>query len=115
MSFCFFPSLSLSLSFHRVHTHSLYSLDKQTDGATIKSISENIVVNPGDEAKLSCAVDGKFVGKLFSVMISLYCVLMGFVLRKFFHGINHCNGKIFLLYLVEVIFLLQHTTEVLTF
>lgn len=36
-----------------------------TDGATIKSISENVVVNPGDEAKLSCAVDGKFVrGKL---------------------------------------------------
>jgi hypothetical protein len=33
-----------------------------TDGATIKSISENVVVNPGDEAKLSCAVDGKFVG-----------------------------------------------------
>lgn len=32
-----------------------------TDGATIKSISENVVVNPGDEAKLSCAVDGKFV------------------------------------------------------
>lgn len=35
----------------------------QTDGATIKSVSENIVVNPGEEAKLSCAVDGKFVEK----------------------------------------------------
>lgn len=32
----------------------------RADGATIKSISENIVVDPGDEAKLSCAVDGKF-------------------------------------------------------
>lgn len=108
-------SIPLSLCPFIVSTLTRYTLDKQTDGATIKSISENIVVNPGDEAKLSCAVDGKFVGKLFSVMISLYCVLMGFVLRKFFHGINHCNGKIFLLYLVEVIFLLQHTTEVLTF
>lgn len=34
-----------------------------TDGATIKSISENVVVKPGDEAKLSCAVDGKFVSE----------------------------------------------------
>lgn len=40
-------------------------LSMETDGATIKSISENIVVNPGDEAKLSCAVDGKFVGESF--------------------------------------------------
>lgn len=39
------------------------ALYMQPDGATIKSISENIVVNPGDEAKLSCAVDGKFRGK----------------------------------------------------
>jgi hypothetical protein len=35
-------------------------LHPTTDGAVIKSISENVVVNPGDEAKLSCAVDGKF-------------------------------------------------------
>lgn len=80
MNFNECPFLSLSPS--RPHTH--FSLDIQTDGATIKSISENIVVNPGDEAKLSCAVDGKFVEKAFSsAMIPLYCVLMGFVLRKF--------------------------------
>lgn len=36
-----------------------------TDGATIKSISENVVVKPGEEAKLSCAVDGKFVSESF--------------------------------------------------
>jgi hypothetical protein len=35
-------------------------LSSHPDGATIKSISENIVVNPGEEAKLSCAVDGEF-------------------------------------------------------
>lgn len=29
------------------------------DGTTITSISENIVVNPGDEATLSCSVEGK--------------------------------------------------------
>lgn len=29
------------------------------DGASIKSISENVVVNPGDEAMLSCSVEGK--------------------------------------------------------
>lgn len=29
------------------------------DGATIKSISENVIVNPGDEAMLSCTVTGK--------------------------------------------------------
>jgi hypothetical protein len=30
-----------------------------TDGATIESISENVIVNPGEEAKLSCSVKGK--------------------------------------------------------
>lgn len=29
------------------------------DGTTIKSVSENIVTNPGDDATLSCSVDGK--------------------------------------------------------
>lgn len=29
------------------------------DGATITSVSENIVVNPGEEAMLSCSVEGK--------------------------------------------------------
>lgn len=29
------------------------------DGATIESISETVVVNPGEEAKLSCNVRGK--------------------------------------------------------
>lgn len=45
-----------------------------TDGATIKSISENVVVNPGDEAKLSCAVDGKFVGESFYFMIFRFII-----------------------------------------
>lgn len=30
-----------------------------TDGAAIKSISENVIVNPGEEAMLSCTVEGK--------------------------------------------------------
>ena len=30
----------------------------KTDGATIESISDNVVVNPGDEAKLACSVKG---------------------------------------------------------
>lgn len=34
------------------------SLRKYTDGATIESISDNVVVNPGDEAKLACVVKG---------------------------------------------------------
>jgi hypothetical protein len=46
----------------------------RADGATIKSISENIVVNPGDEAKLSCAVDGKFVVSSFSLAIFQFIV-----------------------------------------
>lgn len=29
------------------------------DGATIKSISENVIVNPDEEAMLSCTVEGK--------------------------------------------------------
>lgn len=29
------------------------------DGATIESISETVVINPGEEAKLSCNVRGK--------------------------------------------------------
>jgi hypothetical protein len=45
-----------------------------TDGATIKSISENVVVNPGDEAKLSCAVDGKFVRESFCFMIFRFII-----------------------------------------
>lgn len=35
------------------------------DGATIKSISDNTMVNPGDEAKLSCTVDGKMMKRFF--------------------------------------------------
>lgn len=30
-----------------------------TDGTTIKAVSENIVANPGDDATLSCTVEGK--------------------------------------------------------
>lgn len=30
-----------------------------TDGTTIKSVSENVVTNPGDDATLSCNVEGK--------------------------------------------------------
>lgn len=29
------------------------------DGTTIKSVSENIIVNPGEDAMLSCSVEGK--------------------------------------------------------
>lgn len=47
-----------------------------TDGATIKSISENVVVNPGDEAKLSCAVDGKFVGESFFSLV-IFVIITG--------------------------------------
>jgi hypothetical protein len=55
----------------------LYSLSPDVcyfakpDGATIKSISENIVVNPGDEAKLSCAVDGELDGKTLHLVAFL--------------------------------------------
>lgn len=42
-------------------------ISTKTDGATIKSISENVVVNPGDEAKLSCVVDGKDGSQLFVI------------------------------------------------
>lgn len=72
----------------------------QTDGATIKSISENIVVNPGEEAKLSCAVDGKFVGKAFAFFFfchrsALLCFDgIFFLFLTTFHGINHCNGNV---------------------
>jgi hypothetical protein len=64
----FFPSLSLT------RFRSVDVCYMTTDGATIKSISENVVVNPGDEAKLSCAVDGKFVRGSFFVFydFSLY-------------------------------------------
>lgn len=31
---------------------------EKTDGATIESISDNMLVNPGEEAKLSCTVKG---------------------------------------------------------
>lgn len=30
-----------------------------SDGTTIKAISENVVVNPGEDAMLSCTVEGK--------------------------------------------------------
>lgn len=68
-----------------------------TDGATIKSISENIVVNPGDEAKLSCAVDGKFCHGSFSFsFFTPYFGLLcfdGFLCGSaIFHRINFCNG-----------------------
>lgn len=55
----YFSSASSSL-FSSLYLCSLDVCYMRTDGATIKSISENIVVNPGDEAKLSCAVDGEF-------------------------------------------------------
>lgn len=29
------------------------------DGTTIKSVSENVIVNPGEDAMLSCTVEGK--------------------------------------------------------
>lgn len=48
----------LDVHFKWMSTTLILSTGK-TDGATIKSISENVVVNPGDEAKLSCVVDGK--------------------------------------------------------
>lgn len=41
----------------------LFLLKIYLDGATIKSISDNTMVNPGDEAKLSCTVDGKIIKK----------------------------------------------------
>jgi nephron len=31
------------------------------DGATIKSISENVIVNPGEDAMLSCTVEGNLI------------------------------------------------------
>lgn len=36
-----------------------YSQLPCTDGTTIKSVSENIIVNPGEDAMLSCSVEGK--------------------------------------------------------
>lgn len=72
-------------------------LHRRADGATIKSISENIVVNPGDEAKLSCAVDGKFARKTF-FFLSSYSPLLcfdSFCFCAIFHGINYCNGSVF--------------------
>ena len=32
-----------------------------SDGATIESIADNIVVNPGEEAKLACVVKGMLI------------------------------------------------------
>ena len=46
-------------------------LYKILDGATIKSISEHIIVNPGEEAQLSCSVEG-----IFLATIVLKCFLL---------------------------------------
>lgn len=43
------PSMTLTLFFFYFSC---------TDGTTIKSISENVIVNPGDDATLSCSVEG---------------------------------------------------------
>lgn len=48
-------AFSLSLFSHTPKPLLLYF----PDGATIESISETVVVNPGEEAKLSCNVRGK--------------------------------------------------------
>lgn len=37
----------------------LYSMVFFSDGTTIKSVSENVITNPGDDATLSCSVEGK--------------------------------------------------------
>jgi hypothetical protein len=53
----FFPHLTkrfFSLFSYRKTTVAIFP-----DGATIESISETVVVNPGEEAKLSCNVRGK--------------------------------------------------------
>lgn len=70
--------MNISLPFRPLSHFLLCSLDvcyMRTDGATIKSISENIVVNPGDEAKLSCAVDGEFLEFCYSSAICCYFFL----------------------------------------
>lgn len=58
-----------ALSFH-IHMHvSLkaniykcisFTFHFTTDGASIKSISENVIVNPGEDAMLSCTVEGTY-------------------------------------------------------
>lgn len=52
-------SFYFSLPFLSIHDDDdEKNLPDKTDGATIESISDNVVVNPGDEAKLACAVKG---------------------------------------------------------
>lgn len=79
------------LSFHFAPPH----VTQNPDGATIKSISENIVVNPGDEAKLSCVVDGK--SKVFVAQLSVlrFIVFWWLLLCAVIHEINRRNGKCF--------------------
>lgn len=50
---------NLELFCKKLNFKELYLLILISDGTTIKAISENVVVNPGEDAMLSCTVEGK--------------------------------------------------------
>lgn len=54
------------LSSIRVLVHPLHNV---LDGATIKSVSENVMVDPGQDVTLSCTVQGINFNAIFYVII----------------------------------------------
>lgn len=47
------------VSYYLITVFFLFFCEPFPDGASIKSISENVITNPGEEAVLSCTVEGK--------------------------------------------------------